>query len=96
MRAPLSLKIGAASSSSAAESNPASGVTVVVVGSVVGGWRLVVVAETRLFVVVADGAVSLAREPRRNTLSGKVGMSVRKVSQVSEAEPDLLEIGDAS
>lgn len=76
---------------------------VVVVGSVVGGWRVVAVSEIGLLVVVEEAgpaettAVSPARGPRVNVLSGKVGgMSVWKVSQVSEAEPGFLEIGDAS
>ncbi len=65
---------------------------------------VVAVLKTGIVVVVvgpaetmADGGVSSVRGPRANLLSGKVrGMSVWKVSQVSEAEPGFLEIGDAS
>lgn len=77
---------------------------VVVVGSVVGGWKVVAVLEIGLAVVVvgpeetmAGDGVSPFRGPRANLLSGKLrGMSVWKVSQVSEAEPGFLGIGDAS
>lgn len=80
-------------------------VVMVVVGSVVGGWKVVAVLEIGLVVVVvvrpaetiAGAGVSPAKGPRENLLSGKVrGMSVWKVPQVSEAEPGFLEIGDAS
>lgn len=78
-------------------------VVVVVIGSVVGGSRVVAVSEIRLLVVVEEAGpaettgVSPARGPRVNVLSSKVGgMSVWKVSQVSEAEPGFLELGDAS
>lgn len=112
LRAPVSLEIGADICSFVAEMTPVSGasvvlvvvVVVVVVGSVVGGWMVVAVLKTGIAVVVvgpaetmADGGVSSVRGPRANLLSGKVrGMSVWKVSQVSEAEPGFLEIGDAS
>lgn len=107
LRAPVNLETGAVICSLEAEIIPVSGaavvVAVVVVGSVVGGWKVVAVLETGLIVVVGppetmagDGA-SPVRGPRANLLSGKVrGMSVWKVSQVSEAEPGFLEIGDAS
>lgn len=59
--------------------------------------------ETGLVVVIgpaetmAGDGVSPVRGPRAKLLSGKVrGMLVWKVSQVSEAESDFLEIGDAS
>ena len=46
---------------------------------------------------MAGDGVSPARGPRATLLSGKLrGMSVWKVSQVSEAEPGFLERGDAS
>ncbi len=105
LRAPVNLEICAVICSLII---PVSGavvvvVVVVVVGSVVGGWKVVAVLETGLIVVVGPGetkagdGVSPVRGPRANLLSGKVrGMSVWKVSQVSEAEPGFLEIGDAS
>lgn len=81
-------------------------VVVVVVGSVVGGWKVVAVLEIGLLVVVvvvrpvetmAGDRVSPSKGPRASLFSGKVrGMSVWKVSQVSEAEPGFLERGDAS
>lgn len=85
-----------------AENIPGSGAAVVAVGSAAGGWRVVAVSESGLVVVEEAGpaettAVSPARGPRVNELSGKVGgMSVWRVSQASEAEPGFLEIGDAS
>lgn len=105
--APVNLEIGADICSFVAKIIPVSGavvvLAVVVVGSVVGGWMVVAVLKTGIVVVVgpgetmADGGVSPVRGPRANPLSGKVrGMSVWKVSQVSEAEPGFLEIGDAS
>lgn len=106
MRAPATLKIGAVICSVVAEINPVSVaviVVVVVVGSVVGGWKVVAVLETGLAVAVgpaetmAGDGVRPVRGPKANLLSGKVrGMSVRKIPQVSEAEPGFLEIGDAS
>lgn len=108
LRALVNLKIGAVICSLMAEIIPVSVlvvvvVVVVVVGSVVGGWKVVASLETGLVVVVvpaetmAEDGVGLVRGPRANLLSGKVlGMSVWKISQVSEAEPGFLEIGDAS
>lgn len=104
--APLTLEIGADTCSFMAEFIPASGAVVVlavVAGSVVGGWNVVAVFEMGPPVVagpaetMSGDGVSLVRGPRANLLSGKVrGISVWKISQVSEAEPGFLEIGDAS
>lgn len=76
---------------------------VVVVASVVGGWKVVAILEMGLVAVdgpgktMAGDGMSAVRGPRARSLSGKErGMSVWKVSQVSEAEPGFLEIGDAS
>lgn len=46
---------------------------------------------------IAGCGLRPARGPSARLLSGtERGMSVKKVSQVSEAEPGFLEIGDAS
>lgn len=67
-------------------------------GSVVGVLEMavVVVVEESAETIVGNG-VSLAEGERVNQLSGKVrSMSLRKVSQASEAEPLFPEIDDAS
>lgn len=81
MRAPLILETSADVCSFVAEMIPVSGavvVLVVVVGSVVGGWKVVAVLEIGLAVVVigpeetmAGGGVSPFTGPRANLLSGK-------------------------
>lgn len=106
LRVPVNLEVGADICSFVSEITPVSGAVVVlvvaVVGSVVGGWKVVAVLEIGLIVfgpaeTIAGDGVSPVRGPRANLLSGKVrGMSVWKVSQVSGAEPGFLEIGDAS
>lgn len=72
----------------------------VVVGSVVGGWKVVAMGLEAVDgpgETTAGDGVSAVRGPRAGSLPGKVrGISVWKVSQVSEAEPGFLEIGDAS
>lgn len=102
MRAPVNLEICAVICSLVADIIPESGV-VVVAGSVVAGCKVVAVLERGLVVVVGPGetttggGVSPARGPGVSLLPGEVrGMSVRRVSQVSEAEPGFREIGDAS
>lgn len=106
LRALLNLETGAVICSLLAEMIPVSGavvVVVVVVGSVVRGWKVVAFFGIGLVVVVGpaettpgDG-VSPAKGPGANVPSGKLrGKSVRKVSPVSEAEPGFPEIGDAS
>lgn len=71
-------------------------------GSVVGVLEMavvvvvVVVVEESAETIVGNG-VSPAEGERVNQLSGKVrSMSLRKVSQASEAEPLFPEIDDAS
>lgn len=68
-------------------------------GSVVGVLEMavvVVVVEESAETIVGNG-VSPAEGERVNQLSGKVrSMSLRKVSQASEAEPVFPEIDDAS
>lgn len=104
LRAPLDLEICGDICSFVADFIPVSGAAVVVVvGSVVGGWKVVSVSELGLAEVIrpaetmAGDGVSPVRGPRAKLLSGKVrGMSVWMVSQVSEAESGFLEIGDAS
>lgn len=86
MRAPVNLELGAVICSLVAEIIPVSGVVLavwVVVGSVVGSWKVVAVLEIELVVVLgpaetmAGDGVSPFRGPRANLLSGKVrGMSV--------------------
>lgn len=108
----VNLEIGAVVCALETGFNPVSGAVVVVrmvvvLGSVVGGWKVVTVLEIELVVVVevvvrpaetiAGAGVSPAKGPRENLLSGEVGdMSLLKAPQVSEAEPGFLEIGDAS
>lgn len=69
------------------------------VGSVVGVLEMavvVVVVEGSAETIVGNGA-SPAEGERVNQLSGKLrSMSLRKVSQASEAEPLFPEIDDAS
>lgn len=67
------------------------------VGSVVGVLEMaVVVVEGSAETIVGNGA-SPAEGERVNQLSGKLrSMSLRKVSQASEAEPVFPEIDDAS
>lgn len=66
-------------------------------GSVVGVLEMaVVVVEGSAETIVGNGA-SPAEGERVNQLSGKLrSMSLRKVSQASEAEPLFPEIDDAS
>lgn len=101
LRAPVNLEIGAVVCSLTAGAILV--VVAVVAGFTVGGWKVVAILETGLVAVegpgetMADDDVSAVTGPRAGPLSGKVrGTSVRKVSQVSEAEPGFLEIGDAS
>lgn len=93
LRVPVNLATGAAICSLVAEIIPVSWVVVVVVA---GGWKVVAVLETGLVVVLGpDETMPGAGEsPARGP--GERGMSVWKVSQVSEAERSFLEIGDAS
>lgn len=67
------------------------------VGSVVGVLEMAVaVVEGSAETIVGNGA-SPAEGERVNQLSGKLrSMSLRKVSQASEAEPLFPEIDDAS
>ena len=100
----FSLEIEAVICSLEGEIIPISWTVVVLeVGSVAGSWKEVSVSETGLRAAVVTGetmaavGVSLAIGRRTNLLSGRVrGTSVSKVSQVSEAEPGFLEMGDAS
>lgn len=69
-------------------------------GSVVGVLEMavvVVVVEEESAETIVGNGVSPAEGERVNQLSGKVrSMSLRKVSQASEAEPLFPEIDDAS
>lgn len=93
LRGPLSPDIGAVSCSLMAEMSVSEAAAVVAaVGSVETG--LAVMVAVRSAETMAGAGV---RAPSANLLPGKRrGMSVRKDSQVSEAEPGFLEIGDAS
>lgn len=99
LRVPVNLELGAVICSLTAETILV--VVAVVSGSTVGGWKVVAILETGLVEGPAETMAgddgSAVTGPRAGPLSDKVrGISVRKVSQVSEAEPGFLEIGDAS
>lgn len=101
LRAPDNLEMGANICS--LSDGAILAVDAVVAGSTVEGWKAVAILETGLVAVVGPGEtmagddVSAVTGPRKGPLPCSVrGISVRKVSQVSEAEPGFREIGDAS